>query len=370
MGANGVRLETYIEQANPAVRDSIRVLNDIEIDSCNDGGCNGYVVFGNHSVFRTRVAVKYYYYGENAHEEVSLIKHIANSNVLKVWDAHTIADGWAYFITDEHRNGNIDDIIGSTQIDTNTSIRIIRGITNGVGALHSAPNFLLHRDLKPANILIDDKFSPIIADFGSIKRMPQNASEVIASQHSALYRPPESYDNGKYYYASDIYQIGLLFYQLLGGYLPYEPDCYMTKAQKIQYATLESDYDKSRFVDNCLFDKARKERLLSYSTLPAYTDKRLIQIIKKATRADYRSRYANIANIQLALHSVGNLPNWYRKAEVLFCENRGSRYRIVAVQRNKYQIEREYSNQKWSKLRGSSVCDTENDAIGYLLNSL
>lgn len=364
-----MELDTYIEQADGAVRDSIRSLNDIEIDSCNDGGCNGYVVFGNHSVFRTRVAVKYYYYGENAHEEVSLIKHISNPNVLKVWDAHTIADGWAYFITDEHSNGNIDDVLEKEIIDTNTAVHIIRGVINGVGALHSSPNYLLHRDLKPANILLDDNLSPIIADFGSIKRMPQNATEVVASQHSALYRPPESYNGGKYYYTSDIYQIGLLFYQLLGGYLSYEPEHYMTKTQIKQYYACNDDYDKSQLVDRCLFEKARKEKLLSYSSLPVYTDKRLVQIIKKATKAHCESRYANTADLQLALHTVGSLPNWYRQEEILLCENCGWHYRIVKTRKNKYLIEREYSSQKWSKLRSSSLFDAEKNAVEFLISS-
>jgi hypothetical protein len=144
----------------------------------------------------------------------------------------------------------------------------------------------------------------------------------------------------------------------------------MTKSQIKQYFALESDYEKSHFVDNSLSDKARKEKLLSYASLPAYTDKRLIQIIKKATKANHENRYENIADIQLALHSVGNLPKWYRHDALLFCESRGCRYRILEVRKNKYQIEREYSNLKWSKLRSSSVYDTEKSAAEYLMSNI
>ena len=365
-----MELEDYIKQADTAVRDSIRSLNDIEIDSCNDGGCNGYVVFGKHRLFRTRVAVKYYYYGENAHEEVTLIKHIANPNVLKVWDAHIVADGWAYFITDEHSKGNIDDLLEAGTLDTNIALHIIRGILNGVSALHASPNNLLHRDLKPANILVDANLSPIIADFGSIKRMPENASEVVASQHSALYRPPESYDGERYYYTSDIYQIGMLFYQLLGGYLPYNAECYLTKKQVTHLQSLDSTFEKSKYVDSCLFDKARKEKLLSLPSLPSYTDKRLIQIIKTATKANCDSRYSNIAEMRLALHAIGSLPNWYRQDEVLLCEYRDCCYRIAKTRKEKYIVEREYSRQKWSRLRGSLQYDTECAAIEHLVNTL
>lgn len=366
-----MELQDYIEQADDAVRDSIRNLTDIdiEIDSCNDEGCNGYVVFGKHTVFRTRVAVKYYCYGENAHEEVTLIKQITNPNVLRVWDAHAIADGWAYFITDEHRNGNIDDLLQTNKIDTHTAIRIIRGMLSGVSALHASPNNLLHRDLKPANILVDYNFSPIIADFGSIKRMPENASEVVASKHSALYRPPESYDGGKYYYTSDIYQIGMLFYQLLGGYLPYEAKSYLAKEQIKRLQKLDDDFEKSKYIDSCLVDKARREKLLDLSSLPSYTDKRLTKIIKIATKANPENRYSNISEMRLALHSIGNLPNWYREEEILFCKNLDDFYRISKTQKGKYSIERKYSNLKWSRLRGSSLYNTECGAIEYLIST-
>ena len=56
------------EVKDESVIESIKRLEDIEIDSNNNEGQNGYVFFGYHKVFEKRVAVKYYYYGENAHE--------------------------------------------------------------------------------------------------------------------------------------------------------------------------------------------------------------------------------------------------------------------------------------------------------------
>lgn len=79
-------IDQYLETVDDVVKNSILSLKDIEIDNYNSEGCNGYVFFGYHKVFRCRVAIKYYYYGESAHEEVSLIKHISTPNILKVWD--------------------------------------------------------------------------------------------------------------------------------------------------------------------------------------------------------------------------------------------------------------------------------------------
>lgn len=364
-----MELYQYLETIDKAVKNSLLSINDIEIDGINDEGCNGYVFFCNHKVLRTRVAVKYYYYGESAHEEVSLIKHISNPHILKVWDAHTAENGWAYFITDEHVNGNIDGLLSDYKIDTQTALHIIRGILSGVGSLHAAPNFLLHRDLKPANILIDNNMSPIIADFGSIKRIPENCTEVVASQHSALYRPPESYEGGVYNFTSDIYQIGLLFYQLLGGFLPYEATNYMTKSQLKEYQTITDTCEQSLFEDKCLFEKAKNERLINYSTLPDYIDKRIIQIIRKATKSQSNERFSNIADFQLALHRIGSIPNWKSHDGTLLCEYQNGTYRVVRNSKNKFIIEKENLT-KWSKLRNSPLFESEASAIQYLLKLL
>lgn len=363
-------IDQYLKTVDESIKNSVISLQDIEIDDKNDEGCNGYVFFGNHKVFRCRVAVKYYYYGENAHEEVSLIKNILHPNILKVWDAHTVEDGWAYFITDEQRKGNIDNLLYKDSLDTSTALHIIRGVLSGVGALHAAPNYLLHRDLKPANILIDESKLPIIADFGSIKRMPENCTKVVASKHSALYRPPESCEHGMYYFSSDIYQIGILLYQLLGGYLPYDVTAYMTNAQLKQYHGIGDRCERSLFEDKCLFDKIKKGKLLRYSTLPYYIDKRIIQIIRKATNPQLGKRFNNIAEFQLALHQIGSLPNWKKQKDMLLCKHQDLTYRIVKNRKAQFIIEKKYSNNRWSKLRSSSIFDDELLAIKHLCNYL
>ena len=160
----------------------------------------------------------------------------------------------------------------------------------------------------------------------------------------------------------------MLLYQLLGGYLPYEPEKHLTKVQLKRYRMLNNDCDKSLFVDECLFEKAKKEKLLQFSSLPLYTDKRLIQIIRKATKANYIDRYCNAAELRIAIHKLGNLPNWHRNDDLLICEDKKHSYRVVKMRNSKYQIECNYSNKNWSRLRGSALLDCEESAIKYLSN--
>lgn len=348
-------IEKYISGIDKTVAAHIRTLADVDFDAYNNEGNNGYIFFGNHRIFRSRVAVKYYCYIDDSHEEVSLIKNIRHNNILHVWDAHLVGNGWAYFITDEMTNGSLDDFMNDNFISTYHALDIVRGLLSGVGKMHEAPNYLLHRDLKPANILMDSIGNPVIADFGSIKRLPHLAKMVKASQHSALYRPPESYDDGYYMISSDIYQLGLVMYQVLRGYFPYNSNEYMNKTQLKEYMHLDNDYDRSKYVDRLLHNKAAKGKLINISSLPYYTHPKLIHIVKRATHPDPSKRYQNAADFLLDLHRVAGIPNWtYEDTECAVCELKSAYVRIVRTKKG-FILEKSKDGTTWRKASGTGT---------------
>lgn len=120
--------------------------------------------------------------------------------------------------------------------------------------------------------------------------------------------------------------------------------------------------------DSCLLKKAQQEKLLTFSSLPIYTDRRIISVIRKATKANNKKRYQNTSLMCLDLHSLGKLPSWRRLGDELICEYHDNKYRIIKERNNGYIVQRNYSNQKWSKQRGSTFFDSEAQAIGYLFS--
>lgn len=99
------------------------------------------------------------------------------------------------------------------------AIKIVRGIGAGVGYLHDAG--IVHRDLKPANIFVENGFIKI-GDYGLSKFISSSRrsgqTESVGTVH---YMAPEI-ANGRYGKQIDIYALGVLFYELLTGKLPFD----------------------------------------------------------------------------------------------------------------------------------------------------
>ena len=48
-------------------------------------------------------------------------------------------------------------------------MKIIVGVAEGINFMHTRPKPLVHRDIKPGNILLDENFTPKIADFDLLR---------------------------------------------------------------------------------------------------------------------------------------------------------------------------------------------------------
>lgn len=224
--------------------------DDLDIDGESVKGANGYLFFGFHKILQTRVAIKFYYYQHDSHTEVRLLQSVQHQNVLPIREARTVGSNWAYFITPEATVGDLGDCLKQDTPSLPQAVGLLRQILSGVSQLHQLR--LVHRDLKPENILIDEGQRPIIADFGSVRRLPDNQDWVNCSRHTTLYRPPESWTSGHYTFASDLYQVGIVGYQLLGGEFPYTLEAWLRPRELTRYKRLTDPFDQSYFLNQTL----------------------------------------------------------------------------------------------------------------------
>ena len=275
----------------------------------NEKGANGYLVFAKHRITEQEVAIKFYYGepGDKQHEEPRLLASIDSQFVLPILDARGIADGWAYFVTPRCNEGDIDGLILSGP-SVYRAIDVLLGICNGVSAIHAKG--MVHRDLKPANAVIHES-RPQIADFGSCRLLPAGETSTVASRHSILYRPPESFDSNRYDVKGDIYQIGLLAYQLLGGRLPYDGREYLNLAERNNYAKQPDQFERSQLVDSAIRRNAIAGTLLQLETLPAWLSGSAKAAIRAIANPDPDERLSSVGEVAARLSTLrANHQDW------------------------------------------------------------
>lgn len=98
--------------------------------------------------------------------------------------------------------------------------KIFKGILRGLEYLHSKN--IMHRDIKPSNIICDDKFKVVIIDFGFACKISLDDSLSLSERFGTpFYMSPELLSRKKYNSKSDIWSLGVMYYEMLCGSLPF-----------------------------------------------------------------------------------------------------------------------------------------------------
>ncbi len=111
------------------------------------------------------------------------------------------------------------------------AVRIMRQLVSAIANAHH--NGIVHRDIKPQNILMDSEGNVKITDFGIAMALSATAhtktNSVIGTVH---YLSPEQARGGMATKKSDIYSLGIVFYELLTGELPFSAETAVAIALK------------------------------------------------------------------------------------------------------------------------------------------
>lgn len=308
-------------------------LTDLGASICFDKqsrkGANGWLFFGTNLVHQQRVAVKFYDWGGDPkfHAEPQHLASLNAENVISVMDAAFVDKDYAYFVTPFYERGDLDDELGRGIHENLRAVSMVRDVLSGLSHLHAGN--LLHRDLKPQNLLLSDDDHAIIGDFGSVKRLPDGQTTVPGSGHSLIYRPPESVQTNAYGVAGDIYQVGVLLYQLLGGDLPYEESAWLNSRQLKRYRAIADPIDRQIFATDIIKDQIARGRVIKLSTLPAWVCTQLRRTISKACNVDSERRYGSCSEFLARIALIRpNIHDW-RIEDGCPTRYNGRTYRIV-----------------------------------------
>jgi len=148
---------------------------------------------------------------------------LAHPNIVEMYDVGE--DDGTYYIVMEYVEGKtLKQLLKKRgTLTLSEAIDIMSQLTDGMA--HAHDSYIIHRDLKPQNIMIKDDGQIKITDFGIA--MALNATQLTQTNSvmgSVHYLPPEQASGKGCTIKSDIYSMGIIFYELLSGSLPFRGD--------------------------------------------------------------------------------------------------------------------------------------------------
>src|SRR5437762_1571637 len=156
-------------------------------------------------------------------QELILARQITHKNVVRIFDL--VETGGMKFITMEYIDGGDlkSLIIERRKLPPLEAVDIVRQICQALDAAHSEG--VVHRDLKPQNIMMDHTGRVVVMDFGIAhsKDMP-GMTMTGALMGTPEYMSPEQAKGEKTDLRADIFAVGIIFYEMLVGRVPFRAE--------------------------------------------------------------------------------------------------------------------------------------------------
>ncbi|MEQ1645174.1 MAG: protein kinase, partial [Pyrinomonadaceae bacterium] len=183
--------------------------------------------------FRLRVALKVVKRGVDTdfvlrrfRNERQILAALDHPFITRLIDGGSTDDGRPYFVMDYIDGFPLYRYCDKNRLGINERLRLFCRLAEAVGYAHQ--KLVIHRDLKPSNIFITIDGSPRLLDFGIAKLLdPDLAIDTLQPTATALrmmtvdYASPEQVRGEKVTFATDIYSLGVVLFELLTGFRPY-----------------------------------------------------------------------------------------------------------------------------------------------------
>jgi len=156
-------------------------------------------------------------------QELILAREVTHRNVVRIFDLGEA--GGVKFITMEFIEGqDLRSLLTQKgKFAPEEAVEVIEQVCLALEAAHAAG--VVHRDLKPQNIMRDSQGRIVVMDFGiarslNVGGMTQTGAMIGTPEHMS----PEQVKGLKADGRSDLFTLGIIFYQLLTGEMPFQAD--------------------------------------------------------------------------------------------------------------------------------------------------
>ena len=155
--------------------------------------------------------------------EIEIMYRVHHPNVVKLF-GHFEDNTYCYFIMEYIPGGNIYSLLPKNNIRTITTQQIasiMKDVISAVYFLHHMHPKIVHRDIKPENVLLDQGMRGKLTDFGWSNYMQGNMKRTTVCG-TPVYLAPEIINNQGHDEHVDIWCIGVLLFELMAGYSPWQ----------------------------------------------------------------------------------------------------------------------------------------------------
>lgn len=150
--------------------------------------------------------------------EASLAGRLSHPHIVQIYDA-VVGEEASYIVMEYVAGGTLEQFAEPDKLlPVDKIVEIIFKCTRALAFAHKLG--VTHRDIKPANILLDQGTDIKISDFGSAI-LNSGDTTLVVGIGSPAYMSPQQIKEQTLDHQTDIYSLGVVMYQLLTGYLPF-----------------------------------------------------------------------------------------------------------------------------------------------------
>lgn len=192
---------------------------------------------------------------------------ITHKNVCGIYDIAKVGDV-AYIAMEYLDGGTLVDKLKSG-MPVSEAIAVVVQVASALEEAHKLG--IIHRDLKPANVMLRGGRVPVLTDFGIARELTAAHTRITAENMivgTPIYMSPEQVSGGEVDGRSDLYALGVMFFELLTGQPPYKGDTPIAVCMQHLTAAIPSlptDLQDLQPVIERLLAKRRDERYASMS---------------------------------------------------------------------------------------------------------
>jgi serine/threonine protein kinase len=208
--------------------------------------------------------------------EAQIVARLEHPHIVPLYDFWRDPDG-AYIVMRLLRGGSLKLALAQAPWKLKPIVTLMRQLCSAVSFAHQ--HHIIHQDIKPANILLDEESNAYLSDFG-IARNLEAGDSGGGFVGSPNYTAPELIDGFPPSPQSDLYNLGILLYELLAG---------------------EHPFQAHRQSPVAMLNAHLNEPLPSLGQTRPDLPTQLEDVLFVATAKDYRERYSSVADFERAL---------------------------------------------------------------------